>query len=359
VKNLVLRADAGLEMGTGHVMRCLALAQAWQARGGRTLLVGDCSSERLRERVCALGVQLLHLRAVHPDPKDLQLTLEVLERSASEEGVPSGRIVVDGYHFGPKYQRALRERGHVVLVVDDLAHQSRYHADLLLNQNIYAPEIDYRCDADTTRLLGTGYALLRPEFQAWRSEQREHPEVARRFLVTMGGGDVDNVTADVLRAIARLDIDGLRVCVTVGSHNPNRDELQAELRSLGLASSVRLLVDPPDLPRWMAWADVAVSAAGTTSWELAFLGVPTVLGVVAENQVRIADGVAAAGAARTVGWFRDAGPDGIATALDDVARDPELRNSFSQAGRALVDGHGSARVVRALQSCTGAFSAFL
>jgi UDP-2,4-diacetamido-2,4,6-trideoxy-beta-L-altropyranose hydrolase len=349
MRNLVIRADAGLRIGSGHVMRCLALAQAWQSNGGKVLLLGACDSDPLRERMCAAGIQFLRLPSVHPAPGDLEATLRTLDLVAEEEGTPGGRLVLDGYHFGPDYQRAVRAAGHRLLVVDDNAHQPFYDADLVLNQNLHAGTLHYACPEGTELLLGTRYALLRPEFHACRDARRRHPDRARRLLVTLGGGDPGNATLTVLRALALAPIDGLEARIVVGSQNPHGSLLREEAKRLGLGDSVRLLAHPAEMPELMAWADLAVSAAGTTCWELAFLGVPAALGIVADNQEAIAAALEGAGAAVSLGWFRALSAGDLAVRLGALAEDAAARSRLGRLAQRLVDGGGAARVVAALE----------
>jgi UDP-2,4-diacetamido-2,4,6-trideoxy-beta-L-altropyranose hydrolase len=359
---LLVRADAGPQIGTGHLMRSLALAHAWQSAGGRATFVTCCSVEGLRARIQAAGAGLLALERPHPDPADLAATLALLARVRSQSASPEPTwIVLDGYQFDPAYQQAIRRAGCRLLVIDDMAHLAHYHADLLLNQNLGAEQLNYPCDADTALLLGCRYALLRPEFQRWRSFRRETPKTARKLLVTLGGADPDNATATVIAALERLDLPQLEVKVMVGAANSHVKTLREQLRRS--SQRIELLTDPPDVPELMAWADVAVSAAGSTCWELAFMQLPALLLVLAENQEQVARRVSAAGAATCLGRAQQpaAGhrPEGgrvaaeIAEALSQLCRRRSRRAGQSQAGRRLLDGRGADRVVGVMQALGG------
>src|SRR5207245_1177027 len=123
-----------------------------------------------------------------PQREDLPATLTL----ARDLGVEW--LVLDGYHFDPAYQEGARASGLRLLVIDDVVHQARYSADILLNQNLDAEHLRYRAGANTELLLGPRYALLRQEFLGWQRWDRSISPVARRVLVTVGGGDPDNVT---------------------------------------------------------------------------------------------------------------------------------------------------------------------
>jgi UDP-2,4-diacetamido-2,4,6-trideoxy-beta-L-altropyranose hydrolase len=256
--------------------------------------------------------------------------------------------VLDGYHFDPGYQRQIREAGHRLLVIDDAAHLDHYYADMVLNQNINAERLHYPCEPDTRLLLGTRYALLRSEFLVWRGWQRETPEVARKVLVTLGGGDPDNQTLKVMQALRQVSVGGLEVIVVVGASNPHFQELQSAIRNSLL--TIRLVHNATNMPELMAWADVAISAGGSTCWELAFMGLPAVILVLAKNQQGIAAGLEEAGVAVNLGWHTEVSAAQVASALLRLFRDRDLRWQMDQQGRELVDGSGIERVVELLQA---------
>ena len=271
-KNLIIRADATYRIGTGHVMRCIALGQAWQDSGGKVVFISHCESDALWKRIAAVGIEFISLDKPHPDHFDSKFTIDTL-RTQNSELKPW--VVVDGYHFDPAYQKAVRSAGFHLLVIDDMAHWPEYHADIILNQNLGAEKLKYNCGPDTTLLLGPRYALLRQEFMAWHDWQREIPEVAHKVLVTMGGGDPDNVTQKVIEALSQVEIEGLEAVVVVGGSNPYFQELESAVH--GVKVPVRLVRNAANMPELMAWADVAVTAGGSTCWELAFMGLPALI----------------------------------------------------------------------------------
>ncbi|MBI3302264.1 MAG: UDP-2,4-diacetamido-2,4,6-trideoxy-beta-L-altropyranose hydrolase, partial [Deltaproteobacteria bacterium] len=225
--NLLIRADADAQIGTGHVMRCLALAQACRAQGGAAVFLSHCESGALRQRIEDAGIGFIPLEEPHPAPCDLQTTFSVLAQLATGNWqLATSFLILDGYHFNPAYQHAVRTAGHRLLVIDDTGHLPHYHADVLLNYGLSATRLPYRCDADTLLLLGPRYALLRPEFLTWGGWQREIPDVARKVLVTLGGADPNNVTLKVMQALQQLNVPGLEVRSVVGPANPHLKALQ-------------------------------------------------------------------------------------------------------------------------------------
>ena len=217
MSTLLLRPDASLKIGTGHVMRCLALAQGWQAQGGKTLIVMAKSTSNLDARLVTEGMQVLYLTEVLPGSLD-----DVRETAIIAQQHNAAWIIIDGYHFDAWYQKYLKEAGYPLLFVDDNGHARHYYADLILNQNIHANASMYgNRDPDTKLLLGPSYAVLRREFWSWRKWKRKIPRKARNILVTMGGSDPDNVTLKVIRALQQIEFDDLQFIIVVGGSNPH------------------------------------------------------------------------------------------------------------------------------------------
>ncbi|MFC1961609.1 UDP-2,4-diacetamido-2,4,6-trideoxy-beta-L-altropyranose hydrolase [Chloroflexota bacterium] len=340
IGELIVRADATTGIGTGHLMRSLALAQAWQDAGGSVAFITVCDSEGLRRRLREEGFTLFPLAKSHPGPGDWEETEAILGRHSG------AGVVLDGYHFDTGYQEGIRAAGHPLLVIDDMAHLPHYAADVLLNQNLHAAGLTYSVESDSRLLLETGYALLRREFLKWRGCPREIPAVARHVLVTMGGTDPGNITLEAIKVLSRAGETDLEVAVVMGAGNPHAGAVEAAAWENNLP--VRLIYDARNMPELMAWADLAISAAGTTVWELMFLGVPSVLMAVAGNQEMIAASAAAAGAAVRVEIKGRDWSDVFAENVRKLIPDASHRAELSARGRRLVDGLGGQRVVQAM-----------
>ena len=342
-QDLVIRADASAHMGTGHVMRCLALAQAWQDAHGAAVLAMAREFPGLDARLKSTGVERVRVSVEPGSADDAAQTAELArQRNAAW-------VVVDGYDFGAQYQRRIKQFRHSLLVIDDYGHAGSYHADFVLNQNIHADARLYEKREPYTRLLlGTRYVLLRREFLKWRGFKREIPEEARKVLVTLGGGDSDNATVKVVEALQQVEIEGLEAVVVLGGGSRDPAELQALAR--GSRVPIRLVSNVTNMPDLMAWADVAVSAAGITSWELSFMALPRIVMVLSENQHPIAERLHAAGAAVNLGYHGPLSPDTIARALTALLTAPRVRAEMAQRGRELVDGDGTDRVLAPLLS---------
>ena len=279
---LLIRADASVSIGTGHIMRMIALGQAWQAQGGEVHFLCAEITPALEQRLASEGFHLLRIDATLGSPEDLSETMQLISETLQADR-QNARVVLDGYHFGSDYQLGIKAAGFKLLVVDDYGHADFYHADWVLNQNISAREELYaKRSPDTKLLLGPKFAMLRKEFLAYKGWQREIAPVAKKILVTLGGSDPDNVTLKVIQAL--IDFD-LHVKVVVGGSNPHLPDLQQVLENKKTPpAKMELVINPADMPGLMAWADLAVAAGGSTFWELAFFGIPSILFTLAENQ---------------------------------------------------------------------------
>ena len=332
-------------MGTGHVMRCFALAQAWQDAGGRTVFVIAEAAPAVRERLLGENIELVPLDVTAGGEDDARKVAELALRHAA------AWVVVDGYQFSADYQRQLKAAGLKLLFVDDTGHAGHYSADLVLNQNAHADESLYPDRESCTRLLlGTRYVLLRREFDRWRDWKREVALVGRKVLVIMGGSDPRDITSLTVRSLQRVDVEGIEVVIVVGGSNPHLWSVQRLAATFRAATVLR---DTSNISQLMSWADVAFSAAGSTAWELAYMGLPSLLLEVLEHQSPVAKAMAANSASVNLGWFAEAKEEEMARAAGDLLRDNTRRKQMMDSGRRLVDGDGTRRVTRILAGNDG------
>lgn len=337
---LLIRADATPQTGSGHVMRCIALADAWRHKGGEACFIGDIHGENLRNRITAEGFRLIPMRSPRPKPEDASETETILNSLRKK---PSW-IILDGYHFTPDYHRALKRKGSRLLVIDDMVHLDAYHTDILLNPNIYAEKRDYLCAPAPMFLMGSQYALIRNEFCS-RRQRKDVPEKAENILITMGGADPDNVTLKVIKALKALKRKNLKIRIIIGPVNPNREIIEKEVLE---SDKIELLYNVTDMPSIMNWADMAVTAGGGTCGELAFLGIPFIIITLAENQVRNSDSLAGKGIGLNLGRFDNISDEMLSYRIIELINDRTKRKMYSENGCRFFDGKGAERTVEAM-----------
>ena len=336
-KHLVIRADASTQMGTGHLMRCLALAQAWKDTGGRVTFITACQNKNLLQRLKEADFDLHALVHPHPHPGDWDYTKDILAAH------PNAWIVLDGYHFDEVYQQQIKEVGHRLLLIDSGAHLKRYYADIVLNPYLHAEQLCYSCEPYTHLLLGTRYVPLRREFLAWKDWKREIPKVARRVLVTLGGSDPANTTLKVLQALQQIEIAGLEAIVIIGASSPHSNMLETTAKQSRIL--LHLIHDVANMVELMTKANLAITAGGTTTWEMCFTGLPMLVIVTADNQRENVRAMHQAGIAENLGWHKNVDKNNIAGQLGAMMDSQELRQSMSRTQRGMVDGLGSERIL--------------
>ncbi|MFN9649042.1 MAG: UDP-2,4-diacetamido-2,4,6-trideoxy-beta-L-altropyranose hydrolase [Pseudanabaena sp.] len=343
MKRLIIRADASTQTGSGHVMRCLALAQAWNDQGGETILVLAEQILALESKLIAEGITLVYLETTIGSDEDAQQTASIANKYAASW------VVVDGYQFGAKYQKELKGFGLKILFLDDNGHAEHYFSDLVLNQNISADINIYSSREPYTQLLlGTEYTLLRRDFLKWREWKRLVIPNAYKILVTLGGSDPENVTLKVIQSLSLIQNNNLDIVVVIGGTNPNYEQLTSFTKNSLL--SISLQINVGNMDELMAWADIAIAAGGSTNWELAFMGLPSIVITIADNQKAIAAELDRQGAIINLGWHQDVTIEQIGLVLRDLIGDRPKRETMSKKGRELVDGNGAKRVISKINS---------
>ena len=357
---IVFRADASLVIGTGHVMRCLALADVLNARGATSHFVCRDLPGGLADRIAMKGFEVTVLPApdadfsvsdgdpAHADWAGVTWKMDALEtREAC--GKPDW-LVVDHYSFDARWHSLARPAGAKVLVVDDLADRP-IDCNLLLNQNLGRRNAAYDglMTRGVERLVGPRYALLRQEFPAARdlslTARARRGYSARHVLVTMGGIDLPNATEKVLDALTL--VQGIRVTVLLGANAPAVNQIKAQ--AIGMPFPCEVLVDPPEIASLMTKADLAIGAGGTMSLERCALGLPTLVAVLADNQREGARSLAANHAAMDLGSVHATEfTSRLEAALRQVCL-PGVLQGLSERASRIVDGRGAARVADAMQ----------
>jgi UDP-2,4-diacetamido-2,4,6-trideoxy-beta-L-altropyranose hydrolase len=349
INNLIIRADATTALGIGHLMRCLAIAQKCRDDGGNVTFISRCESQGLQKRIIEEGFNLLHVEKIHPYPGDLDFTLETLS-TLSDGPLENTWLIADGYHFNTDYHKAVRGEGKKLVIIDDYNHLGHYDADILINQNIGAERFVYSCPPETKLLLGTRYSLLRSEFLAYNRKIREPLKDSLKILITLGGSDPQNVTLNIIQALQSLKLDKLEVRIVIGPSNANREILEKEINKIKTrkrnTDTIRIL-QSPDMPAIMTWADVAISAGGATCWELAFMGLPALIIILAENQRANAEGLEKAGFAINLGEG-SLTADTLNRSLERVFLSEGMLAEMARNGQKLVDGKGSERILSAM-----------
>jgi len=360
-KHIVFRTDASLEMGSGHVMRCLTLADALREQRAKCRFVCRAHQGHLADLIAARGHACHLLSDVDLTVSDSSLAhahwlvcgweQDAAQTQAILADWQPDWLVVDHYALDARWERLMRPHVGNIMAIDDLA--DRVHdCDLLLDQNLGRQPDDYRerIPSNCALLVGPHYALLRPEFAAMReySLQRRQTPVLKQVLITMGGVDQPNATGRVLEALRQAPLpDDCRICVVMGAKAPWLAQVEALAATLPWSTEVRVNVS--NMAELMAQSDLAIGAAGGTSWERCCLGLPTILVVLAQNQYEAAVHLAATEAAYVVASVDDI-PKEMARLLLALLQEEGSLARLSSASAAISDGTGVRRVLAAWET---------
>lgn len=352
---IVFRVDASLQMGSGHVMRCLTLARILRDHGQVSRFVCREHPGNLISHIRDQGFDVAVLPMAKPSSikeaesnphaswlgDDWQADAQATERALS--GAHIDWLVVDHYALDARWHDRMRKLSPRLMVIDDLADRP-YGADLLLDQNLNRKAADYEGHvADNCQLLiGPLYALLRPEFAKLRAESLERRANAgiAHVLVSLGGVDKDNFTTEVLKALQALGLpSSTKISVVMGQNAPWIEAVRAEASKM---QNTEVMVNVQNMASLMAMSDVAIGAAGSTAWERCTLGLPSLMLVLADNQRGIAEALSQAGAAMILDHKQLA---------HDLARKWQLLDAVKRAEMTAIsaqvaDGEGGLRVMR-------------
>lgn len=338
---LLIRTDGNSQIGTGHVMRCLSLAQAWSKAGGNVHFVGAKVPNGLNDRIDQWTTRVHRLNSPRGSQRDATRTAGIAnEYNASW-------IVVDGPHFDADYLSEITAGPARVLLIDDMGKRAHYGTDIVLNQNLHADEDMYvDRDSDTKLLLGPDYVLFRDEFLEWIDWSPDPEAKPETLLVTLGGSDPSNHTKTVLNSLDRVEAE-LETVVVVGAVNDSFPELTGLAEEVNQPIQIKHNVS--DMAAQMAWADIAVSSGGTTCWELAFMGVPTVVGTIAPIEEYLVAGLKQAGLFSHVGDFDSVTETKIESEISRLIEDTDYRTRMSTYSQECIDGTGRQRTIERMR----------
>jgi len=354
------RADASLQIGTGHVMRCLTLADALRELGAECRFICREHPGNLIEVIRSKGyvVHGLPSLATRDVGASSPAHAAWLGSSQLDDAAASVAclidwsvdwLIVDHYALDARWEELLQLHCRQLMVIDDLADRM-HRCDLLLDQTLGRITADYSTlvPAHCELLCGARFAMLRPEFASLRdySLQRRAHAPLQHLLISMGGVDKDNATGRALDALRRSSLPAdCHITVVMGGTAPWVEAVRQQAESMPWSTSVRVGVS--DMGRLMADSDLAIGAAGATSWERCCLGLPTIMLILASNQNLVAQGLELAGAVRVL-HSADQVDKELPRYLQELISCPAHVSGMSRNAAAVVDGSGLATVIQHL-----------
>jgi UDP-2,4-diacetamido-2,4,6-trideoxy-beta-L-altropyranose hydrolase len=296
--NIVFRVDSSSQMGVGHLMRCITLADGFRKKGSKITFICRAlqgnSNDLIMDKVISLpkndnfqsdNLYLNWLGATQE--QDAGQTISVITKAVDI-------IVVDSYALSERWHQMLRPYAEKIMVIDDLADR-KHQCDVLLDQTFdrqkedYLPFVPQGCEL----LLGSQYALLRPEFSKWREYSLgcRSKLAFKHLLISMGGADPDNITGKILDKLNACSLpDDISITIVMGGSAPHIKSVKLKANTLPCKAEVKVGVD--NMAEIMVNSDIAIGASGATTWERCCLGLPSIQLVIADNQQLIADKMA-------------------------------------------------------------------
>lgn len=272
---IIIRTDASSEIGIGHVMRTLALAQNLREYFNIHYISTKLTVE-LKKVLKAEKINLQIIYSKEGTKEDLYQTVEI------SNNLNARWIIVDGYHFNEQYIDFLKKSGFKILLFDDFAKMNFYSADIILNKGVYARKEMYsNRDKESKLLLGPKYNILRKEFLKYNRKDILFKDIPENMLITMGGADPSNVTLRILEILEEIK-HKFKVKVLLGPANKHKKVMKERMSLSQL--NIKLIENTNEISSIMNWADFAITSGGTTLFEMAYMGLPSIVIQTVDNQ---------------------------------------------------------------------------
>lgn len=355
---IIFRTDSSLQIGTGHLQRCITLANALRQQGAVvSFICRDLPGNGIfLLKKHHFSVQILSSSKLlndHSPQCKHQAWLGVSQQIDADQTLQAlanqtiDWMIVDHYALDAFWESQLRIKSRSILVIDDLADRT-HDCDVLLDQNYYldqAIRYDLLIPKSCHLLLGPHYALLRDEFSLLRKNTPRLIQKINKISVFFGGCDLNNTTEKTIKALQLINRNDIKIDVLIGALNPNMEALK---KAASTAKNIFLHTYMDSIAEWLNASDFAIGAGGVTLLERSCLGLPSLILSCATNQEQTAKASAIAGFAYYLGPDITINKEQLAHSIQECITNHDLLKRMSQKGMELVDGKGTSRVVNRL-----------
>lgn len=320
---IAIRADGGSQIGMGHIMRTLVLAKEL-TKANEVFYI--CRVDELLSNKYKPGIDKIKLEGFHVIKiNEARLLKDLLK-------IKVDCLITDSYEVNEEYFNITKKFFKYTIYIDDM-NLHYFNVDFIINQNVNAEKLKYKVNNDTKLMLGCKYVMLREEFR--KLLPKHIKSKSSDMMISLGGADPNNFTEEILAWIKELDYT---FHVAVGPSFKNTDKLE------NLKSEKVKLYYKPNMKYIMDKCDIAISACGSTLYELAACGVPTLGIIMADNQEALANNMHKEGIINNIGWYSNLNKDILINDIEKLSSDYSLRKNMSYKGRKLIDGKGIKRI---------------
>ena len=334
-KNLFIRVDASPEIGIGHIMRCLTLAQELKNNFDKIIFLTRKDSGDFTETIMKNEFEVIFI----PTNNDSDIIKNIVTTNSENKNF----LLIDHYDVDSNFESSLKNIFEKIFVIDDLANR-KHDCDLLIDQNYYR-DLNHRykklIQNDTITLLGSKYAIIRPEFRNINKKTIKKNSQIKKILVSFGGSDPTNECKKALDALCSIENNQFEIVAIVGIYN-NKFERLKKLYEKN--SNIKIYRHVNDLSQLMLNSDLFIGAGGTTTWERFYMGLPSIVTIISDDQKESIEFLSDMGHVINLGLAKNVTMKTYIQTLQKLNSD--LIYNMSLNNQKLVDGNGSNRIKR-------------
>ena len=336
-KRVLIRVDGNSDIGFGHVSRCIALAEMIKDNFYIKFLIQP-HDDKIIKTISHSGFDLIKLPVENNYEKEIDTLLPYIKI----EDI----LVIDGYNFKEDYQIALKPYCHKVVCIDDI-HSYHFYAHAVINHSEHSKYAKYSCEPYTKLYFGSDYILLRKPFLKNSGFIQKPQNEINRILICLGGGDVENHTLKIINSLELSNLS-IKINAIVGPANPNYHLINNWINKHENSKlKIKLLsnLSADDMCAIMKKSDLIFTQPSTTAWEVCCLGIPMIIGIIAENQIKVAQSLENSEAAFNLGWYKDLTNDQINDSFLEFISNPDRLAASVIKQKKLIDGKSKDRFI--------------
>ncbi len=336
--NVMFRADSSSIIGTGHIMRCLTLADSLKEKGVEISFISIKEKGNLIQLIEEKGYKVYKL----PIKSDEKKTLDILKNQKST----IDWLIIDHYNIDTFWETKFNKFVKKIMVIDDLANR-KHNCELLLDQNYYLKKNRYKglISNKCKQLIGPDFALIKKEFLKLRKKLEPRTGKVKQILVFMGGADFTNETSKILKAIKLLNNPGIKFNIVIGPANQYYNKLKKEIAKI---SNAVCFYNINNMAELMFNADLCIGACGSTTWERLIMGIPSIVIIIADNQKENAESLDKKECIINLGFYNKVTIKNVFTKIEYLINNPNIIKRMSKKAQKIVDGKGTGRVTNIL-----------